>query len=71
MELISIGFLAGVLFSLIVFGAGVIYADRFNKRESNTNSDVRIYIPSRDRNRSGNHRRIKQVDAEGYEIIGE
>lgn len=35
MELISIGFLLGVIFSLIVFGAGAIYGSRHND-----NSDI-------------------------------
>ena len=34
----------------------------------NNDNDMRIYVPSRCRDRRGNQRRIKQVDEEGREI---
>lgn len=39
-----------------------------NNEQLNNDSDMRIYVPSRCRNRRGNYRRIKQVDEEGREI---
>lgn len=49
----GMGFLAGVTLTLIMLG--VSYG-MDNKREHGTDTDMRIYIPSRDRNRSGNKR---------------
>ena len=34
----------------------------------NNDNDMRVYVPSRCRDRRGNHRRIIQVDEEGREI---
>ena len=39
MEIICLGFLLGVVFSLIVFGAGVIYGDRLDKRQFHEHCD--------------------------------
>ena len=47
------GFLAGIVLTLIMLG--VSYG-MDNKRELGTDNDMRVYIPSRDRNRSGNKR---------------
>ena len=63
MELISIGFLAGALFAVIVCGTGVIYG-RHDNRQSDVDSDVRIYVPDRDRNRGSDHGQLEQMDPE-------
>ena len=42
--------------------------ERGDSEQLNNDSDMRIYVPSWDRNRGGNNRRIKQVDSEGREI---
>lgn len=47
MELICIGFLAGMLVAFITFA--VITNDRMDKRKSDGDSDMRIYKPVRDR----------------------
>lgn len=47
MEIIALGFLLGVVFSLVVFGAGAIYGN--SKGQSDDDSDVRTYVPVRDR----------------------
>lgn len=39
-----------------------------NNEQSDNDNDMCIYVPSRCRDRRGNHRRIKQVDEEGREI---
>ena len=39
MEIVCIGFLLGVVFSMIVFGTGVIYGDRMDKRTHGGNVD--------------------------------
>ena len=41
--------------------------DRCDTEQLNNDNDMRIYVPSRNRNRGRNNRRIKQVD-EGREI---
>lgn len=42
--------------------------DGRNNEQSAIDLDMRVYVPSRCRDRRGNHRRIKQVDSEGREI---
>ncbi len=39
-----------------------------NTEQPNNDNDMRIYVPSRCRNRRGNNRRIKQVDEEERKI---
>ena len=51
MELFAIGFLAGACFSFVIAAAVVIYDDREHKRQSKPDSDMRVYIPSRYRDR--------------------
>ncbi len=58
---LGMGFLAGVTLTLIMLG--VSYA-LDNKRQHGTDLDMRIYVPSRDRNRSGNNRRLERLEAE-------
>lgn len=58
MELICIGFLFGVVFSLIVFGSGVIFSEilnRLNSREQHNDSGNSSDLPVGGRNRCGNH----------------
>ena len=43
----------GALISFALFGIGVI-CGRYDKEQPNRDSDIRIYIPVRHRNRSGN-----------------
>lgn len=40
MEIIAIGFLLGIVFGIIVFGSGVIYGSRNDKRKSDTSDNV-------------------------------
>lgn len=60
MELIAIGFLLGVCVTFVIAGAVVIYDDRIHKRKSANDSDVRLYIPMRYRNRRGFERNSKR-----------
>ena len=46
------GLIVGVLISVLV------------KRESDDDSDIRVYVPSRDRDRSGDNGDIESMDAE-------
>ena len=51
-----------------LLGKAVREHDRRDKESSALDLDMRTYVPSWDRNRGGNNRRIKQVDSEGREI---
>lgn len=42
MELLCFGFLVGVAFSLVVFGAGVLYDDRIYKRKRDNDCDCGV-----------------------------
>lgn len=59
---------------ILTLAIGGFMDDDHSKRHSNStlsdDSDMRIYIPVRDRDRRSDHRRIKQVDEEGREING-
>ena len=62
--LIVLGFFLGCAFSFVMIGSGIWYGERVNKRELADDSDMRIYFPSRSRDRSGDNRCNKQVEAE-------
>lgn len=66
-ELICVGFFIGIFFSMIMIGVGVAYDTRFIKRKLDDDSDVRVYVYSRDRSRSGNNGCPEQVGAETKE----
>ena len=53
MELMSIGFLEGAVFTLLIISIGAISDDRSTERQCTDDSDTRIYVPCRDRGRSG------------------
>ena len=57
--ILGVGFLAGITVTLICLG--VSYAMDNNKRQHGTDLDMRVYVPSRLRNRGGNHRQNKQM----------
>ena len=63
-----IGFLLGAIVCLVFFGTGVCVGDRSDKGRDNgqsiPDSDVRIYVYNRDRNRGGNKRVYKYSDEE-------
>lgn len=63
MELISIGFLLGIVFSIVVFGSGVILGEKYNRHDSTEQRDDNSRnsdIPFRYRYRSGDNRHDKQ-----------
>ena len=55
MHLICMGFLMGAIFTLIIFGLGVLYDHRNNEEQRGNDSDMRVYIPNRHRDRRGDH----------------
>lgn len=58
---LGMGFLAGIVTTLTMIG---VINVRDNKRLCTNDSDMRLYIPSRDRDRSGNNRRLERLEAE-------
>ena len=59
----------GVPLTVISFLISRYFDDEGRDTEQlNNDNDMRIYVPSRCRNRRSGERRIKQVDAEGREI---
>lgn len=54
MEMIGVGYLIGILTTMVFVGIGVVIARRdrgTDKGQSDNDSDVRVYVPSRDRGR--------------------
>lgn len=62
MELIAVGFLGGVCFTFVIAGAVVYYDDRIHKGKPDDDSDVRLYVLSRYRNRRRNKRIYTEVE---------
>lgn len=62
----------GALIVFVSIGIGVSYG-RCDKGQHDSDSDIRIYIPMRDRNRCGNNGSNKRMEAEevinGLQII--
>lgn len=64
-ELIILGFFIGCIFTFVIAGTGVWFDyTRTNRRIHKGDNDMRIYIPSRNRDRCGNDRCDKQVESE-------
>ena len=63
-ELITLGFFGGIFFSMIMIGVGVAYDTRFIKRQLSDDSCVCSDVSDRDRDRGGNNRRLKRMEAE-------
>ena len=53
-----------VLWFLFGLFTGVIIGDMLDEREHDNDNDMRVYVPSRDRNRSGYHGCDQFFDAE-------
>ena len=62
MEMFSFGIFAGMVLAVIFIAGGVVYASRDTQRTNDVDSDIRVYVPSRDRDRSGDQRDNQQVD---------
>ena len=74
MEMICIGFLAGVIFSVILVGAGVIIDDKGNNKDYSTeqlvgSDDNDSISDGRDRNRSRDNRCYKYFGPEEKAIV--
>ena len=62
MEMFCFGIFAGMILAVIFIAGGAVYAQRDTQRTNDVDSDCRVYVPSRDRDRSGNKRDNPQVD---------
>ena len=62
MEMFCFGIFAGMILAVIFIAGGAVYASRDTQRTNNMDSDIRVYVPSRDRDRSGGQRDNPQVD---------
>ena len=69
MEWGCIGFLLGAIVCLVFVGVGVCISDRDNKGQPCDDSDVRIYVLSRHRDRSRNQRIYKQHSKEEMSFV--
>jgi hypothetical protein len=62
MEMFCFGLMGGMILAVIFVAGGAVYASRDTQRTNDVDSDIRVYVPSRDRNRSGNQRDNPQVE---------
>lgn len=62
MEMFCFGLMGGMILAVIFIAGGAVYASRDTKRANDVDSDIRVYVPSRDRDRSGNQRDNPQVE---------
>lgn len=61
MEMFCFGLMGGMILAVIFIAGGAVYA-RNTERTNDVDSDCRVYVPSRDRDRSGNRSDNPQVD---------
>lgn len=62
MEVFCFGLMGGMILAVIFIAGGAVYASRDTQRTNDVDSDIRVYVPSRDRDRSGDQRDNPQVD---------
>jgi hypothetical protein len=69
MEMFSFGIFAGMILAVIFIAGGVVYAQRDTQRTNDVDSDCRVYVPSRDRDRSGDQSDYLELDDEAVKGI--
>lgn len=62
MEMFCFGLMGGMILAVIFIAGGAVYAQRDTQRTNDMDSDCRVYVPSRDRDRGGGQRDNQQVD---------
>ena len=67
MEMFCFGLMGGMILAVIFIAGGALYA-RNTEKSNDVDSDIRVYVPCRDRDRSGYQRDNPQMDEE-REII--
>ena len=55
MEMFCFGIFAGMILAVIFIAGGAVYASRDTQRTNDVDDNCRVYVPSRDRDRSGNN----------------
>lgn len=61
MEMFCFGLLGGMILAVIFIAGGALYA-RNAEKSNDVDSDIRVYVPCRDRDRGGNRSDNPQVD---------
>ena len=69
MEMFCFGIFAGMILAVIFIAGGAVYASRDTQRTNDVDSDCRVYVPSRDRDRSGNKSDYLGLDDEAVKGI--
>ena len=69
MEMFCFGLMGGMILAVIFIAGGAVYAQRDIKRTDGVDSDIRVYVPSRDRDRSGNQSDYLGLDDEAVKGI--
>ena len=62
MEMFCFGLMGGMILAVIFIAGGAVYAQRDTQRTNDVDSDIRVYVPSRDRDRSGDQRDNPQME---------
>lgn len=62
MEMFCFGLMGGMILAVIFIAGGAVYAQRDTQRTNDVDSDIRVYVPSGNRTRSGNQSDNPQVD---------
>jgi hypothetical protein len=68
MEMFCFGIFAGMILAVIFIAGGAVYA-RNTERTNDVDSDCRVYVPSRDRDRSGNQRDNKRMVEQALTVL--
>ena len=64
MEMFCFGLMGGMILAVIFIAGGAVYASRDNQKSNDVDSDIRVYVPSRDRDRSGSQSDYLGLDDE-------
>lgn len=62
MEMFCFGIFAGMILAVIFIAGGAVYANRDTQRANDVDSDIHIYVPSRNRTRSSDNGCNQSVD---------
>ncbi len=68
MEMFCFGIFAGMIIAVIFIAGGALYA-RNTEKSNDVDSDIRLYVPCRDRDRGGNQSDYLGLDDEAVKGI--
>lgn len=69
MEMFCFGLMGGMILAVIFVAGGAVYASRDTEKSNDVDSDCRVYVPSRDRDRGGNQSDYLGLDDEAVKGI--